>query len=521
MKKTHLIPSIILLSSIILTLLPFFKPGLFYVHDPTSAFRLYTLIDTIKSGQFPAAWNNSLNYGFGYPLHLYYAPLFGYLGAVIFPLIRSYEIAVKLALFIASIIGTFGVYKIILKFGRYPALLAAVAFTFLPYRASALYVRGSYSEFLAMSLIPWVLYYWSLPQTKTRTILSTAVVTALFVLSHNTLPLLVIPTTIVMIGLFQTKNLMGSLAALGLSAGLTTWFIFPVLFERSFVQVEMVARLTSYKDHFLSLSQLWYSPWGYGGSAKGIAEDHMSFMIGKGQLLLALIGAFALIYKRNWKWLFFYCAIIITFAFLSLNYSLFVWERLSFLSIMQFPWRTLAVIGVGVSVLSGLGVLFLPAIWQLPAVIVATVMLVVTNFSYFRPQEYRNYNNDILSSTSNLDPLVKDKIPEYLPAWMPAFPLVRDDDGFEHGATAVRGAVIFLEPTPLTINTAYMPQWRLLVDGSVQKLRPTDYGTIITTNFLEAGSHTFDLVWKRTPVEKIGIAITAITILVMIGLLVL
>jgi len=521
MKKIHLIPSVILFISVILTLIPFFKPGLFYVHDPTSAFRLYTLIDTIKSGQFPAAWSNALNFGFGYPLHLYYAPLFGYLGAVIFPFVQSYEIAVKIALFVASIVGTFGVYNLLLKYGRYPALLSAVAFTFLPYRASALYVRGSYSEFLAMSLFPWVIYFWNKDQLKIRTILSTAIVTSLFVLSHNTLPLLVIPVILLMIGLFQRKYLKGSALALLLTIGLTSWFILPIIFERNFVQVDMVARLTNFRDHFLFFSQLWHSPWGYGGSGRGIGEDHMSFMVGKGQLILALLGACALIYKKKWKLLSLYGVIIFISAFLSLDVSSFIWEKLHVLSIMQFPWRTLAVLGIGVSVLSGIGVILVPSKWQLPAVIVASSLLIYTNLGYFSPQEYRTYSKEILSSSSNLDPLVRDKIPEYLPVWMSSFPGSRIDDGLSRTTTSVTGTYTITTTDRITLSTAYMPQWRLTVDNMPVATTYDLNGLVTTEGVYDAGDHQIKLTWQRTWIENIGISLTLGTIILVIGLLVL
>jgi len=69
---------LLLLIPLILILLPLFHSGLFDVHDPTSILRFATLSGTLGSGQFPATWTNSLNQGYGYPLFLYYAPVFSY-----------------------------------------------------------------------------------------------------------------------------------------------------------------------------------------------------------------------------------------------------------------------------------------------------------------------------------------------------------------------------------------------------------------------------------------------------------
>lgn len=512
---------LVILVAILLTLLPFFHAGLFDVHDPTSAFRLYTLVQSLRFGQFPAAWSNLLNFGYGYPLHLFYAPLFTYLGAIFVPFIGSYEIAVKLSLLVASLVGTIGIYRLLRCYGVYPALLGAVAFTFLPYRASALYVRGSYAEFLAMSLLPWVLYYWMKPQSNKKTILSTAVITALFTLSHNTLIILTVPIILLLILLYQTKNVRGSLLTLIGTFGLTAWFILPIIFERNFVQVDMIARLTDYRDHFLAISQLWFSPWGYGGSAKGVAADHMSFMIGKGQLILSFLGLVGLSLARRWKLLILYFVIVFFAVFITLPQSLFIWQTFSFLSVMQFPWRALALVGVGVAALSGLSLAILPPKLQPWLCLVLAIALVYTNFTYFRPQEYRDYTKNILSSSTNLDPLVRDKIPEYLPVWMPSFPANRGDDGLTHTPVSVYGRLTTHDTTPLVIGTAYMPQWQMKLNGQYQPIEPSSTGLVKTVNDVHAGDNNITLTWHRTVLENLSLAISTFSLFAVVGLLIL
>lgn len=512
--------NLVLLAVVVLTILPFFQTGLFDVHDPTSAFRIYTLVETLKSGQFPAAWSNLLNFGYGYPLHLYYAPLFGYLGALSYTLVGSYEIAVKLVLAIASVAGAYGVYKLLESRGGYASLLGAVAYTYLPYRASALYVRGSYAEFLAMSLLPWVLYFWLQPQNTKRVILKTAIVTALFTLSHNTLVLLIVPIILVIIVLFQRSHIKGLVTTLLVTFGLSSWFMLPVFFEREFVQVDSIATMTNYHDHFVTLAQLWSSPWGYGGSAEGVAGDSMSFMIGKGQLILSMIGALVLLKLKKWRLLFLFSFVTLFSIFLTLPQSEFVWNMVSFLSLMQFPWRSLALSGVGVAVLSGYSLSVLPKKLQLASFLLFSILLIYTNFKYFHPQAYRNYNHDILSSQENLDPLVRDKIPEYLPAWMPKSPIHRQDDGLTHTSTSSYGTITTSSNGPIMLATAYMPQWKLKIDNRDVEISKNEAG-IISTPSLTAGTHTYELTWHRTFIEKVGIWISALTILTVIGLLIL
>jgi hypothetical protein len=106
--------------------------------------------------------------------------------------------------------------------------------------------------------------------------------------------------------LFQRNNWKGVAIAILSTFGLTSWFILPVFFERGFVQVDSIATMTNYRDHFVTLAQLWSSPWGYGGSTKGVAGDSMSFMIGKGQLVLSAIGVLALVQLKKWRLLIFF-----------------------------------------------------------------------------------------------------------------------------------------------------------------------------------------------------------------------
>lgn len=502
---------------ILLTLRPLFHEGLFDVHDPTSAFRISTLASTLASGQFPASWNNSLNFGFGYPLHLYYAPLFSYLGVIFTPFVSA-EIAVKIAIAISSFVATFGVYFLLARYGQYAATLGAIAFTYLPYRASALYVRGSYSEFLAMSLLPWVIYLWQKPQNNLKIISLTGLVTALFVLSHNTLPILLVPILILLIILYQLRFIKGSLGSLLVTFGLSAWFVLPVFFERGLVQVEGVARLTSFSDHFLYLSQLWSSPWGYGGSGVGIQNDHMTFMIGKGQLILALLGILVMMWHKKWKTLILYLSIVTLYIFLSLDLSAFVWQTVPMFPLIQFPWRTLSMIGVGVAALVGIFLAFIPKSLQLISAVILSFLLITTNLRYFRPQDYRTYSSNTLTSPTILAPLVRDKIPEYLPRWMPSFPGEGVDDGFVRTATSVSGTIVLSDDRPLNIATAYMPHWQLSVNGSKTPIMPDSNGLITTVQELGPGSQHISLTWHRTTLENLGLAITVLTIIVVIGL---
>ena len=512
---------IILTLVAVLTLLPLFKPGLFDVHDPTSIVRFFALHETLKAGQFPGSWSNLLNQGFGYPLFLYYAPVFSYLGVIVKIFVPSYLLALKLSLGIMVLTSVFGMYKLMESLvGKFGAFVSSVAYATLPYHAATLYVRGSYAEGMTWAILPWLLFLWSRSDRDHRWIALTSITTTLFFLSHNSLPFAFIPLLLVWILVFGTKYIRQTIFAILLSVGLSLWFLLPVLFERNLVQIDAVATATRFSDHFLAVDQLWHSAWGYGGSAKIGEVDGMSFMLGKLQLILAglaLIGITA--YKKWSKQVVFFLFVLVFYSFMATGYSSGVWLLVPGLSILQFPWRLLAFAGFGLAALSGYLVYLLPRKLQLLVSVIVSIGLIFFNLKFFVPQTTIAYKDSDLLSQEKLDTVAAGKIPEYLPVWMPSFPDSTVDDGLSRTATKVSGDFINDTARPVMISTAYMPQWKLQVDGKDVGIRPTSIGSIVSDT-IEPGSHSLSLTWHRTLIENIGLGIAAITIIVVIGLLI-
>lgn len=513
---------VVLIATCILTLAPLFHPGLFDVHDPTSLIRFFTLYETLKSGQFPAAWTNLLNHGYGYPMFLYYAPVFSYLGVIIKFFVPSYLLALKLALGLVVIVAGTGMYRFMRDIvGNGGALLSAVSYTFLPYHAATLYVRGSYAEGVTWALLPWVLSMWSRPVTTKRALAQAALTTAGFFLSHNSLPFAFLPLLILWIGVQQTSTKARASLALLLAGGLTAWFLLPVLFERGFVQVDRIATLTKYTDHFLTLQQLWHSPWGYGGSAPLGQVDGMSFMLGKFQLMIAGVSLMLLTLRKRWtKVAHYFTLLTLFYALMTTTISAPLWSLVPGLSIIQFPWRLLAFASFGVSVLCGYLLTTIPSRLRIGVVGILTLGLIFFNLKFFTPQAYQSYTDGDLLSQEKLDVTAQSKIPEYLPAWMPDFPTTTPADSLTRTATAVTGTRTLQNTEPLIIDVAYMPQWQLTLDGLHQGIKPSAEGKIQSDNDVHAGTHALVLTWHRTWIENVGLSISAASVIVVIGLLI-
>lgn len=445
------------------------------MHDSTHLTRLALLTDTINSGQFPPIWAEEINGGYGYPLFHFYAPLFHLVSYAIHMLGFSLVASLKLTLFFSFLIGAWGMLK-------WAGVVGSVAFILSPYGALNLYVRGAYSEYLALMLLSWV--FISLKRlTTNKQVIFAAISLSLFFLSHNLVPLLATPFILIWSILNNKSHLKNLLITAFLAFGLTAWFLLPVLFERSFTMTDAVAKTTNYALHFVNPAQIWNSVWGYGGSAPGV-EDGMSFKLGKLQLLLAGIGMIMAIKKRSRT------GILITlstlfYLCLATPLSRFLWDNLPVLQMVQFPWRSLGVVSVLMAWLVGYGmsnIHFRPLRLGL-AVLIITALFAL-NLKYFVPQTLivpPNPARDIASV-----------IPEYMPRWMPTPPL---------------------SPAG-PLERAYYPTWKVLVDGQSVPTSANESGILIYEN--PTNSQNVQLIQSHTPLEKFAYALTLFTILLTI-----
>src|SRR3989337_4591724 len=64
----------------VFSILPFFSPGFFTVHDDTQVARVFEMGKSLNDGMFPVRWVQDLGYGYGYPIFNFYAPLPYYVG---------------------------------------------------------------------------------------------------------------------------------------------------------------------------------------------------------------------------------------------------------------------------------------------------------------------------------------------------------------------------------------------------------------------------------------------------------
>lgn len=451
------------------------------MHDSTHPVRLMLLRETVLGGQFPAIWASHINLGYGYPLFHLYAPLFHYL-ALAFTSFFSLALSLKLTLWLTLAVGGTGVWVATRSLGRSASTLAVVCFLFSPFLALDLYVRGAYAELLSLALFPWVLT--TLQNLKTaKTVIPASLATSLFLLSHNLIPILALPLVLALLANVR-PSLKTLLAYSLLTFGLTAWYLFPLVFERGFTHAEDIAKTTAYAKHFVEPWQIWNSTWGFGGSALGV-EDGMSFKLGKLQLLLATLGVLTAVVKRNSSTLLLALFLLFSLA-LATPVSAPLWENLSLLQVVQFPWRSLGLAAVLLSLLAGYSLTLIKSRHlRASLALLLSLAAIFLNYKYFRVQTSLEFP----TAVTDIAPVV----PEYLPVWMTAPPTTPSQNG----------------------QVAYYPTW--VVNENQQRLPTSPDAAGLLTYQPSSNTAPVTLTQGHTPLQKLGYTTTILTLLYLAG----
>ena len=407
------------------------RPGYFPMQDDMQAFRLQQLDKCVKDGQIPCRWVPDAGYGYGYPQFNFYAPFVYYLGEVFHLVGWQFIDSVKILFILGFVLAGFAMFLFVQElFGGLPAVLAAVLFTYSPFRAQEVFVRGALSEFWAGVFFPLIL--WALlklvKEGKRRYLIFSALSIAGLFITHNLLSFLFMPIVLLwLIYLFvtfkKTFDCKKVASALLLGFGVAAFFVLPMLLEMKYVHTEtMLGGYFDYRQHFVSFKQLLFSNyWGYGSSQLGPNDDlNLSTGILNWTLsALALIAAFLTAFKkkRNIFWLtFFSFTLGLAFLFLIHQRSSFVWILAKPLSYLQFPWRLLIFSSLIFSFLGGVFISLAGKYRYLLGILIV-VILFGLQVNFFKPVSWLKIGDKEKFSSVYLQKQVTASIFDYLPIY--------------------------------------------------------------------------------------------------------
>lgn len=549
---------------VIPALLPLLAPGYFFqAHDAHhSVFWLVEFDQAFRDGALWPIWAPDHLLGFGYPLWLVYAPL-AYFAAEAFHLLGlGFVTAVKATWALGFLFGALGVYRLGRRWwGPAAGLVAAVAYTYAPYHFVQIYVRAALAEFIALAIAPWVLLafvaLWDDPRPR-RAAWAALSVGALL-LAHSAasityLPVLgaflVVKTLIVLwprarqrggIRLVQVPGpkIVWAGAALILGICLASIFLIPLLVEKRFAGESLWLRNTyDYSLHFVYPAQFFSSGWGFGFSTPG-ANDGMSFQVGLLTFIAAALGTvLALSGAARGRLAHRAEAIFLAVGslaalFLMTPAAKVIWDTVPLVSMLQFPWRLLALTALTLALLAGAALHWLepsPRQTVSPYAYVAALALIVASFAYTRPElvavrpqdesplaviEFEMAYPDMRGITYWAERQPANEDSPLLAEYLAGQPLVKaaivTGSGViidqSHTANSARARVRADETVHLRFYTAYFPGWRATVDGQPVAIRPDAPNGLIGLD-LPPGEHEVRIRFGATPARRIGVGLS-------------
>lgn len=384
---------------VLVTSLPLFHSGFFRPHDYTHAARIVEMNRSLSTGEFPVRWSENFGFGYGMPLFNFYAPLPYYVAQLPYLLTHDAIFSIKFLYGLNAVLAFTGMYLLARDYWKSSAsgLISATVFSFATYRALDLYVRGAVGEVMAMVLLPFALY--GVVRTKENPRLGTLITMlslAAILLTHNLSGMISIVIVIVFgVMIDRTRKFlvfigMSTVGAMALSA----FYTFPSFFEKGYTRIDetITTGYFDFHNHFVALRQFLVGTWGYGGSVPGLG-DGISFALGAVLIGLCITAVLSVLAVRK-KTHVLKTAVLFVFLvgslFMATNKSVFLWDHISILKYIQFPWRFLGFAHVFAATLAGACVVAIQEKFKLSACmgICVGVALIGLNARFFTPEKY-------------------------------------------------------------------------------------------------------------------------------------
>lgn len=522
--------------------------GYFNMHDDLQVMRIYEMERCFADGQIPCRWSPDMGWGYGQAMFNFYSAFPYYLGALIritTPL--SIIGTVKLLFFISIFASALGMYLLSSEFwGRWGGILAAVFYTYAPYHAVDVFVRGALAESFSLALLPflWLTIYKLIKSPSLKKTLITSLFLAFLLTTHNISTLMYAPPTALwaLYWLIREKKIL-SYYRLGLSGilglGLSSFFLLPALAEQRLIQIENLVRdYSNYRAHFVTLRQLFISRfWGDGPSIFG-PVDGMSFQIGWPHwwmLAPLIIGGILWLGKKekrqNLITLSGLIALFLFSSFLAHPRSILIWERIPIMSFVQFPWRFLGLSIFFISFAAG-AFAKVNLFGKKLLYVFFFISAIALNFTYFKPLHFSRLVDDASKlSGEAFDLQRRAAIVDYLPKTASMAPKgpAYDAPKFLSGAGEISGyevasnrfsfEVKVYESSEIEIPVIYFPGWILIIDSNEVLPRiHGDFGAISTS--VLPGNHIIRGRFTNTPIRALANTISIIsfaTLLVLLG----
>jgi hypothetical protein len=550
---------------------PLLSPNYFMgAHDAHhSLFFPIQFHEGIRDGFWLPRWGADFAHGYGYPMFVFYAPLTFYIWES-FHLTDLFGVvaSTKATFALGFLLGAAGIYAYARDlWGRSAALLAALVYTYLPYHLLNIYVRAALAEFTAMALLPWITLAFRrlVRRPSVATVAAAAGSYGALLLTHNITALLFTPLLAASIlwELAQVTRAQGGFrhfgvaplfrrilpvagsALLGVALSTAVWL--PGLTEQADIKIEQWALQTyRYEDHFVWPSQLLSPEWGFGYSVPGV-DDGMSFQLGIAALGLAILGLSQLWLKgqgarlRNGETVIFYAVSLAVLVALMLPPARWIWDLSPLSTLIQFPWRLLAVAALPLALLAGSAApLLAPGNEPMaPGLVLAGLLVIGASLGYTQPQttppnprdetqqtwrDYEAKHPDMVAMVAQtqvqptnspmLAALEANETPQRFEAVTPGITI----EQLHAGGGSGRARVVAEQPGTVRYLTYWYPGWSATLNGEPIEVR-TDGGELgLMEVDVPAGEHILAFRFGDPPLRRAANTVSLVSLLGLTGL---
>lgn len=530
-------------------LLPFFWLGSASGHD--FEFHVASWLDVAYQwhhGVFYPRWTAWTNYGFGEPRYIFYPPLSWMLGAALTFLLPLSWVPATFILLTQTLAGLSAFSLLRRLTSTRAAYLGAAFYAANPYALLVSYIRSDFAEQLACALFPLLLLsalrMAGLLDDEKPPLSSMSIFAFLLaaiwlcnapagVIASYSMALLFAVATLWK----RSWNIVArSAAALALGLGLSAFYLLPAAYEQRWVNIAQALSsglLPSQNFLFTSIEDVEHTWFNWISSICALFLILLTGFTALASRKLARTFASSETSKTLWRSLL----LLGTAAtLLMIRITLPVWNLLPKLRFVQFPWRWMSVLAV-------ICCCFLAAaierrsgwLWFALYVLLAVPLgLFLVQNTWWDPDEMATQQAAITSGTGyegvdEYDPLGDDHLdlPKHAPL-AAIIPVTTDEENTQPPQAEIRIELwnpetknISVEssaPAMVALRLLNYPAWQVTVNGrSVLPQRPDDVNQMLVP--IEAGKSEVQVRFSRTPDRTAGIAISALSALLGLGLL--
>lgn len=541
-------PYLVLLVAVsIIGIFPLLVPGYIITDDAGNhLYRLVAFDQALREGDLLPRWFPEFALGHGDAELNFYSP-FSYFAAEFIHLLGfGLYYSLKLTFAASLVISGLGMYLWVSEvFGsRRAGFVAAVSYMFFPYHIIDIYFRGALAETVALVFLPFLL--WStfrlVAKGQRYHALVAGIFLALLVLSHNVTALFFMPiwlgyaALLILFGHGKAVNSVRLMVSNALGIGIATFtgLTLSVFYWLPALQEQAYASTGSFRDEgivpakqFSAFTDLIQTAWIFDYAQRPPK-------VGMIQMLAFLLGIVALVFilamrKRwgssfspfIWQGIFFVYVVLVSIILMS-PAGLLVWQTVPLAEYIQFPWRLLGFIGLGIAFLTGALALTGRAFVLLGLPMVA-LLVFSTMFQLSLPRIYLNeedltipqavrheYDTGFVGGTC---------FKEYLPVWAkPGYILLAENpallvEAIENRPSALsfslletrrdyfRLEVASENGGPLLLHQFFFPGWQARVDGLEVSTYPAPTTGLLAVD-VPQGEHIVEVFFGNTPVRS-------------------